>query len=84
MPVEPEFDESGPGMYLLNVLAWCASAIGVGGVIIVGIQLALQMQRGVPGEGAGYARGLVIVLLSCVLASTAGPIVEFLGPFNLQ
>lgn len=69
---------------LLGILAWCASAAGVGGVTIIGIQLALQIHRGEAGEGARHFRGLVVVLGACVLATTAGPLVNFLGPFPLS
>lgn len=69
---------------LLGLLAWCASAAGVAGVIMVGIQLALRLNSGEPGEGAGYFRGLVTVLGACVLATTAGPLVSFLGPLGIQ
>ncbi|MET9097524.1 hypothetical protein [Streptomyces antibioticus] len=68
---------------ILGLLAWCASAAGVAGLIIVGIQLALQMRRGEPGEGATYFRGVFIVVMSCVLATTAGPLVAALGSLQL-
>ncbi|WP_328760367.1 hypothetical protein [Streptomyces sp. NBC_00271] len=68
---------------LLGILAWCASAAAVGGVITVGTLMALQMRRGYPGEGAEHFRGLLFVMLACILGSTAGPIVNFLGPFSL-
>lgn len=96
LPVEPPPEVPFPGRYnpaghassatmeLLGYLAWGATAAGVAGILIVGMQLALQLRRSEPGEGATYFRGLVYVLLACVLASTAGPIVEFLGPLGLQ
>ncbi|MGI5401194.1 hypothetical protein ACQEVG_17385 [Streptomyces sp. CA-135486] len=68
---------------LLGILAWCASAAGVGGVITVGMLMALQLRRGDPGEGGEHFRGFFFVLLACVLATTAGPIVNFLGPLGL-
>lgn len=67
----------------LDILAWCASAAGVGGVIVVGTQMALQLRRGEPGEGGVHFRGMFYVLGASVLASTAGPIVAFLGPLGL-
>ncbi|MFI2350836.1 hypothetical protein ACH492_28170 [Streptomyces sp. NPDC019443] len=73
----PEADE------LLGILAWCSSAAGVAGVITVGMMMALQLRRGDPGEGGEHFRGLFFVMLACVLASTAGPIVNFLGPLSL-
>ncbi|MFD5065016.1 hypothetical protein [Streptomyces sp. NPDC058394] len=68
---------------LLGILAWCASAAGVTGVLITGMLMALQLRRGEFGEGASYWRAMVFVLLACVLATTAGPIVQFLGPLGL-
>ncbi|MEU7314813.1 hypothetical protein [Streptomyces sp. NPDC007083] len=67
---------------LLNWLAWGASVAGVLGLIIVGTQLSLQLRRGDMGEGASYFRGLFIVLVASVIATTAGPIVEWFGPYN--
>jgi hypothetical protein len=82
-PFDPGSVPNNPAGQLLGTLAWCATAAGVAGVTIVGIQLALQLRRGEMGEGATYFRGLVIVMAACVLASTAGPIVSFFGPFDL-
>ncbi|MBR7674347.1 hypothetical protein KDA82_15235 [Streptomyces daliensis] len=62
---------------ILQYLAWIVSACAVGGVITVGTQMALQLRRGEPGEGAGYFRGLVIVFGACILGATAGPLVQF-------
>ncbi|MGW7514264.1 hypothetical protein ACWGJ2_01555 [Streptomyces sp. NPDC054796] len=62
---------------LLQYLAWIVSACAVGGIIVVGSQMALQLRRGEPGEGANYFRGLVIVMGACILGATAGPLVEF-------
>ncbi|MEU6201528.1 hypothetical protein [Streptomyces sp. NPDC047061] len=63
---------------LLSLLAWCVSAAAVAGVITVGMQLAFQLRRGEPGEGATYFRGLIFVIGACVLGATAGPLVTFL------
>ncbi|MFE1519002.1 hypothetical protein ACFW9I_19595 [[Kitasatospora] papulosa] len=68
---------------VLGILAWCASAAGVAGVLITGLLMALQLRRGEFGEGASYWRGMVFVLVGCVLTSTAGPIVQYLGPLGL-
>ncbi|MFF2519459.1 hypothetical protein [Streptomyces sp. NPDC058086] len=68
---------------LLGILAWCASAAGVGGVIVTGSLMALQLHRGEPGEGASHMRKLITVLSACVLAATAGPIIRFLGPLTI-
>ncbi|MEU2339880.1 hypothetical protein ABZ608_41210 [Streptomyces sp. NPDC013172] len=77
------FDPGADADSVLGILAWCASAAGVAGVIITGTLLALQLRHGVPGEGAEYMRGLFYVIVGCVLATTAGPIVQFLGPLGL-
>jgi hypothetical protein len=81
------FDPNGPNSgnpgQLLEILAWCASAAGVFGVICVGINMALQLSRGAPGEGAEHLRGLTIIMVACVLATTAGPLVAWLGPMGL-
>lgn len=69
---------------ILGVLAWCASAAGVAGLLIVGMQMAIQLQRGEPGEGGTYFRGFFFVTLACLLATTAGPIVAFLGDLSLH
>ncbi|MGP3952556.1 hypothetical protein [Streptomyces sp. 7N604] len=80
---DPGSVEGDPAGYLLGILAWCASAAGVAGVIIVGTQMALQLRRGEMGEGATYFRAMVLILGACVIASTAGPLVSFLGPLDL-
>ncbi|MFI6661400.1 hypothetical protein ACIBL8_38390 [Streptomyces sp. NPDC050523] len=79
----PPFDPGSAGLNLLGVLAWAVSAAGVGGLIVIGTQMAMQLRRGEMGEGATYFRGVVIILGACILGSTAGPIVSFLGPFGL-
>lgn len=68
---------------LLGLLAWCVSAAGVAGLLIVGIQMAIQLNRGTPGEEAEYFRGLVVVALACVLGASAGPLVTFFGDLGL-
>jgi hypothetical protein len=69
---------------ILGVLAWCASAAGVAGLLIVGMQMAIQLRRGEPGEGGAYFGGFFFVTLACLLATTAGPIVAFLGDLSLH
>ncbi|MFJ9372368.1 hypothetical protein [Streptomyces sp. NPDC101455] len=78
------FDPGTDGHMILNTLCWGASACGVAGLIIVGMQMALQLRRGDPGEGGEHFRGVFYVVLACVLASTAGPLVTFLGDLTLQ
>ncbi|MFF1303121.1 hypothetical protein [Streptomyces sp. NPDC058307] len=78
------WDPGGDGQTILNVLCWGASACGVAGLIIVGMQMALQLRRGDPGEGGEHFRGVFYVVLACVIATTAGPLVLFLGDLTLQ
>ncbi|MEV0185805.1 hypothetical protein AB0I54_42050 [Streptomyces sp. NPDC050625] len=77
------FNPGADADFLLGTLAWCASAAGVGGVIVTGTLMGLQLHRGEPGEGASHMRRLIIVLSACVLAATAGPIIQFLGPLTI-
>ncbi|MDQ0578201.1 hypothetical protein AB0E04_39390 [Streptomyces sp. NPDC048251] len=77
------FDPGADADFLLGLLAWCASAAGVAGVIFTGTVMALQLRRGEPGEGASHMRGLFYVFAGSVLAATAGPIIQFLGPLGL-
>ncbi|WP_405991019.1 hypothetical protein [Streptomyces sp. NBC_00986] len=78
------FDPGGDGRLIINTLSWCASACGVAGLIIVGMQMALQLRRGDPGEGGEHFRGVFFVVLACVVATTAGPLVTFIGDLTLQ
>ena len=78
------FDPGGDGHLIIDTLSWCASACGVAGLIIVGMQMALQLRRGDPGEGGEHFRGVFFVVLACVIATTAGPLVTFLGDLTLQ
>ncbi|MFI5934089.1 hypothetical protein [Actinoplanes sp. NPDC051494] len=64
---------------LLNVLAWCVSAAGVAGLLIIGIQMALQTRRGVPGAMAELRQEVTIVAVACILSMAAGPLVQFVG-----
>ncbi|MFG3253225.1 hypothetical protein [Streptomyces sp. NPDC048172] len=62
---------------ILSIIAWCVTAAAVAGLIVIGINMALQVRNGEMGEGATHFRGVVIVATSCVLCATAGPLVEF-------
>ncbi|MGI5455849.1 hypothetical protein ACQEWB_22240 [Streptomyces sp. CA-249302] len=77
------FDPGADGDQILAILAWAASACGVAGLIVVGIQMALQLRRGDPGEGGEHFRGVFFVLLGCVLAASAGPLVAALGSLSI-
>ncbi|MFJ6197327.1 hypothetical protein [Micromonospora sp. NPDC092111] len=68
---------------LLNLLAWCVSAAGVAGLLVVGMLLTIQLNRGTPGESSDHFRGLVFVALGCVLGASAGPLVTFFGDLGL-
>jgi hypothetical protein len=63
---------------LLGYLSWIVSAASVGGLLVVGTQMALQLRRGEMGEGSTYFRGGFFVIGACVIGTTAAPIVNFL------
>jgi hypothetical protein len=69
---------------LLGILAWLATAAGVAGLLTIGMMFALQLRRGEPGEMGEYFRGLLIVIIACLVAASAGPIVAFFGDLSLQ
>ncbi|CAL9590224.1 hypothetical protein SUDANB145_05210 [Streptomyces sp. enrichment culture] len=71
------FDPNPEVGQLLGFLTWAVSAASVAGLMIVGIQMAMQLRRGEMGEGATYFRGAFFVIGACVLGTTAGPIVNF-------
>ncbi|WP_428964162.1 hypothetical protein [Micromonospora fluostatini] len=73
----------GEALDLLNLLAWCMTAAAVGGLIIVGIQMAIQLNRGTPGEESDHFRGLAFIALACILGAAAGPIVSIFGDLGL-
>ncbi|NJP74137.1 hypothetical protein [Streptomyces sp. C1-2] len=68
---------------IINALAWCASAAGVFGLMAIGINMAIQLNRGEPGEGGTHFRGVFFVTLACLVAATAGPLITFLGDLSL-
>ncbi|WP_446046162.1 hypothetical protein [Streptomyces olivaceus] len=72
------FDPNPEAGILIGYLTWMVSAAAVGGLLVVGIQMAVQLRRGEMGEGATYFRGGFIVIGACVLGAAAGPIVNFL------
>jgi hypothetical protein len=71
------------GLEVLGFLAWLATAAGVGGLIITGMLMAVQLRRGEPGENGEFFRSFFFVILASLLAATAGPIVQFLGVLGL-
>ncbi|MFF0728740.1 hypothetical protein [Streptomyces sp. NPDC004134] len=77
---EPDdtFDPSGgEADALLGYLAWSVTATAIGGLLLIGIQMALQLRRGEPGEGSVFFRGGAVVAGACLLGVTAGPLVDF-------
>ncbi|MFI6347465.1 hypothetical protein [Streptomyces sp. NPDC050560] len=70
--------------WIFGTLSWCASAAGVAGLTIVGIKMSLQLRRGEPGEGGDHFRGVFYIVLACLVATSAGPLVTFLGDLSLQ
>lgn len=82
----PQYDPLGGGRgleSLLNLLAWSVTATSVAGFIIVGIRMAIQFNRGVPGEESEHFRGFTIVLTACILGASAGPLVAWFGNLGL-
>src|ERR1044071_2850226 len=75
-------DANDPAMQVLNLLAWAVTAAAVAGLIIVGSNLGLQLRRGEPGEFSEHWRGIVLITVACAVGATAGPIMEFLHPWN--
>jgi hypothetical protein len=71
-------DDGGNVTDLLGLMAWCMSAACVAGVIIVGTNMALQLRRGEMGEFGEHLRGMVLVVVACLLGATAGPLVTFM------
>ncbi|MGC4892302.1 hypothetical protein [Micromonospora sp. DT31] len=72
-------DPETPVMQLLNLMAWCVSAAAVAGLLLTGMTLASQMRRGALEERTEYVRQIALVFAACLIATTAGPIVEALG-----
>ncbi|WP_413807658.1 hypothetical protein [Streptomyces sp. OE57] len=71
-----DFDPSQHGADdLIGYFAWAVTATAVAGLIIIGIRMAMQLQR---GEGAAAYKGGVIIATACVIGATAGPLVKFL------
>ena len=68
---------------LINLLAWGVTAASVAGLMIVGIGMALQLNRGTPGEESEHFRGFTIVMFSCVVGAGAGPLVTWFGDLGL-
>lgn len=78
------FDPGDDAKKILGYLAWSASAAGVFGLMVVGINMSIQLRRGEPGEGGEHFRGVYFVALASLIATCAGPIVTFLGDLSLQ
>ncbi|MER7399678.1 hypothetical protein ABT381_29680 [Streptomyces sp. NPDC000151] len=59
----------------MGYVAWVATAAGVMGILIVGARMALSLRQ---GEGQEHIVQLGTVLAACVIAATAGPLVNFI------
>lgn len=81
----PQYDplRSGGLEPLLNLLAWAVTATSVAGLMIVGALMALQLNRGTPGEESEHFRGFTMVMFACVLGAGAGPLVTWFGDLGL-
>ncbi|MET7761880.1 hypothetical protein ABZS71_07535 [Streptomyces sp. NPDC005393] len=60
---------------ILGYMAWLASAAGVMGLLIVGMRMAVSLRQ---GEGQEHLVQFATVMGACVIAATAGPVVNFL------
>ncbi|MFF5173327.1 hypothetical protein ACFY3U_11895 [Micromonospora sp. NPDC000089] len=72
-------DPNAPIVQLLTLMAWCVSAAAVIGLLLTGMTLASQLRRGALEERTEYTRQIAFVMAACMLATTAGPLVEALG-----
>ncbi|MEV8335920.1 hypothetical protein OG211_20245 [Streptomyces niveus] len=72
-----QFDPNPQAGVLLEYLAWSVSAAAVAGVMFIGVQMAMQLRHGEMGAGTTHFRGLVLVMVACILCISAGPLVEF-------
>lgn len=79
-PYEVDVDDAqAPVVQLLTLMAWCVSAAAVVGLLLTGMTLASQLRRGALEERTEYTKQIAFVMAACLLATTAGPIVEALG-----
>ncbi|MEU9748674.1 hypothetical protein [Streptomyces niveus] len=72
-----DFDPDPEGSILIGYLGWSVTAAAVAGVMFVGVQMAMQLRYGEMGAGSTHFRGLVLVMIACILCLTAGPLVEY-------
>ncbi|MBQ1027862.1 hypothetical protein KBX00_26285 [Micromonospora sp. C95] len=63
---------------LLDFMAWLVSAAAVTGTLMTGAAMASQVRRGSLEERTEYVKHLAFVLVACLLATTAGPIIAWL------
>lgn len=78
------YNPSGDLATLIGLLAYGVSAASVFGLIAIGINMAVQLNRGEPGEGSSHFRAMFFVMLACLIGTTAGPLVSALGDLSLQ
>jgi len=72
-------DPKAPVVQLLNLMAWCVSAAAVLGLLVTGTTVAAQLRRGALEERTEYVRQITVVIMACLIATTAGPVVEWLA-----
>lgn len=72
-----EFDPNPQASVLLGYLGWSVTAAAVAGVMFIGVQMAMQLRYGEMGAGSAHFRGLVLVMIACILCLSAGPLVEY-------
>lgn len=63
---------------LLGLMAWCVSAAGVIGLLMIGARLASSLRYGAFNEQVEYLRQIGLVFGACLIATAAGPVIEFL------
>ncbi|WP_434741221.1 hypothetical protein [Micromonospora sp. SH-82] len=79
-----DFDPEASGAAdILGLLAWCMTAAAVGGLIITGMQMAIQLNRGTAAENSEYFRSVAMIFFACLIGASAGPLVTWFGDLGL-
>ncbi|BBC31828.1 hypothetical protein SGFS_031220 [Streptomyces graminofaciens] len=61
---------------VMSLLAWLVTAAGVGGLLWLGASMAVSVRS---GQRVGdFMESFLMVMVACVLAVTAGPLVAFI------
>ncbi|MER7167826.1 hypothetical protein ABT336_17370 [Micromonospora sp. NPDC000207] len=74
---------NGEAADILGLLAWCMTAAAVGGLIITGMQMAIQLNRGTAAENSEYFRAVAMIFFACLIGASAGPLVTWFGDLGL-